>query len=111
MINIELELVSDVNLDQALGILARTLVTGRRSHRAAAVTGRPRSPGRGMAVEACSKTSPACPQASRCHGSSAARHAITRIGRATEWQTPHNNLRRPKKAGKHKGNLPTLTEL
>ena len=39
MINIELELVSDVNLDQALGILARTLVTGRRSHRAAAVTG------------------------------------------------------------------------
>jgi hypothetical protein len=34
MVNIELELVSDVNLDQALCILARTLASGRRSHRA-----------------------------------------------------------------------------
>ena len=34
MANIELELVSDVNLDQALRILARTLASGRRSHRA-----------------------------------------------------------------------------
>ena len=41
MINIELELVSDVNLDQALGILARTLVTGRRSHRAGAWRSKP----------------------------------------------------------------------
>jgi hypothetical protein len=30
MINIELELVSDVNLDQALSVLARTLAAGRR---------------------------------------------------------------------------------
>ncbi len=36
MANIELELVSDVNLDQALRILARTLASGRRSHRAGA---------------------------------------------------------------------------
>jgi hypothetical protein len=36
MINIELELVSDVNLDQALCILARTLAAGRRTHRAGA---------------------------------------------------------------------------
>jgi hypothetical protein len=36
MINIELELVSDVNLDQALSILARTLAAGRRTHRAGA---------------------------------------------------------------------------
>jgi hypothetical protein len=36
MINIELELVSDVNLDQALSILARTLAAGRRPHRAGA---------------------------------------------------------------------------
>jgi hypothetical protein len=34
MVNIELELVSDVNLDQAFCILARTLAVGRRSHRA-----------------------------------------------------------------------------
>jgi hypothetical protein len=34
MINIELELVSDVNLDQALSILARPLAAGRRTHRA-----------------------------------------------------------------------------
>jgi hypothetical protein len=33
MVNIELELVSDVNLDRALCILARTLAAGRRSHR------------------------------------------------------------------------------
>ncbi len=36
MINIELELVSDVNLDQALSVLARTLAAGRRTHRAGA---------------------------------------------------------------------------
>jgi hypothetical protein len=36
MINIELELVSDVNLDQALCTLARTLTAGRRTHRAGA---------------------------------------------------------------------------
>ena len=36
MINIELELVGDVNLDQALCILARTLTAGRRTHRAGA---------------------------------------------------------------------------
>ena len=36
MTNIELELVSDVNLDQALGVLARTLAAGRRTHRAGA---------------------------------------------------------------------------
>jgi len=34
MKNIELDLVSDVNLDQALSILARTLAAGRRTHRA-----------------------------------------------------------------------------
>ena len=34
MVNIELEFVSDVNLDQAFRILARTLAAGRRSHRA-----------------------------------------------------------------------------
>lgn len=34
--NIELALVSDVNLDQALSAVARTLVSGRRSHRAGA---------------------------------------------------------------------------
>ena len=34
MVNIDLELVSDVNLDQALCVLARTLAAGRRSHRA-----------------------------------------------------------------------------
>ena len=34
--NIELELVSDVNLDQALSVLARTLAAGRRTHRAGA---------------------------------------------------------------------------
>lgn len=34
MVNIELVVVSDVNLDQALCILARTLAAGRRSHRA-----------------------------------------------------------------------------
>ncbi len=36
MTNIELELISDVNLDQAFCILARTLAAGRRSHRAGA---------------------------------------------------------------------------
>jgi hypothetical protein len=36
MINLELELVSDVNLDQALSVLARTLAAGRRTHRAGA---------------------------------------------------------------------------
>jgi len=36
MTNIELELVSDVNLDQALCTLARTLAAGRRTHRAGA---------------------------------------------------------------------------
>jgi hypothetical protein len=36
MINIDLELVSDVNLDQAFSILARTLAAGRRTHRAGA---------------------------------------------------------------------------
>ena len=36
MTNIELELVSDVNLDQALCVLARTLAAGRRTHRAGA---------------------------------------------------------------------------
>ena len=34
MVNIELELVSDVNLDQAFCAVARTLAAGRRSHRA-----------------------------------------------------------------------------
>lgn len=34
MINIELDLVSDVNLDQALSVLARTFAVGRRTHRA-----------------------------------------------------------------------------
>ena len=34
MVNIELELVSDVNVDQAFCILARTLAAGRSSHRA-----------------------------------------------------------------------------
>jgi hypothetical protein len=41
MVNIELELVSDVNLDQALYILARTLAAGRRSHRAGAWRSKP----------------------------------------------------------------------
>ena len=36
MVNIELELISDVNLDQAFCVLARTLATGRRTHRAGA---------------------------------------------------------------------------
>ena len=36
MANIELELVSDINLDQALCALARTLAVGRRTHRAGA---------------------------------------------------------------------------
>ncbi len=36
MVNIELELISDVNLDQAFCILARTLASGRRTHRAGA---------------------------------------------------------------------------
>jgi hypothetical protein len=36
MTNIELELVSDINLDQALCALARTLAAGRRTHRAGA---------------------------------------------------------------------------
>ena len=39
--NIELELVSDVNLDQALCILARTLAAGRRTHRAGAWRSKP----------------------------------------------------------------------
>ena len=34
MVNIELELVSDVNLDQASCAVARTLAAGRCSHRA-----------------------------------------------------------------------------
>ncbi len=41
MINIELELISDVNLDQAFCILARTLASGRRSHRAGAWRSKP----------------------------------------------------------------------
>jgi hypothetical protein len=41
MINLELELVSDVNLDQALGVLARTLAAGRRTHRARAWRAKP----------------------------------------------------------------------
>jgi len=41
MMNIELELVSDVNLDQALCILARTLASGRRTHRAFAWRSKP----------------------------------------------------------------------
>ena len=36
MTHIELELVSDVNLDQALCVLASTLAAGRRTHRAGA---------------------------------------------------------------------------
>jgi hypothetical protein len=36
VVNIELELISDVNLDQAFCILARTLASGRRTHRAGA---------------------------------------------------------------------------
>jgi len=36
MTNIELELVSDINLDQAFCVLARTLAAGRRTHRAGA---------------------------------------------------------------------------
>ncbi len=36
MTNIELELVSDINLDQALWVLARTLAAGRSTHRAGA---------------------------------------------------------------------------
>jgi hypothetical protein len=36
MANIELELVSDINLDQALCVLARTFGAGRRTHRAGA---------------------------------------------------------------------------
>ncbi|HEV3196735.1 MAG TPA: dATP/dGTP diphosphohydrolase domain-containing protein [Bryobacteraceae bacterium] len=36
MTNIELELVSDINLDQAFGVLVRTLAAGRRTHRAGA---------------------------------------------------------------------------
>ena len=41
MMNIELELVSDVNLDQAFRILARTLAAGRRTHRAGAWRSKP----------------------------------------------------------------------
>jgi hypothetical protein len=41
MINIELEFVSDVNLDQALSILARTLAAGGRTHRAGAWRSKP----------------------------------------------------------------------
>jgi Domain of unknown function (DUF5664) len=41
MINIELELVSDVNLDQALSVVARTLGAGRRTHRAGAWRSKP----------------------------------------------------------------------
>ena len=41
MINIELELVGDVNLDQALCTLARTLAAGRRTHRAFAWRSKP----------------------------------------------------------------------
>jgi hypothetical protein len=36
MTNIELELVSDINLDQAFLVLARTLAAGRSTHRAGA---------------------------------------------------------------------------
>ncbi|MGO9057828.1 MAG: dATP/dGTP diphosphohydrolase domain-containing protein [Candidatus Binataceae bacterium] len=41
MINLELELVSDVNLDQAFRILARTLAAGRHTHRAGAWRSKP----------------------------------------------------------------------
>jgi len=41
VVNIELELISDVNLDQAFCILARTLATGRRTHRAGAWRSKP----------------------------------------------------------------------
>jgi len=41
MISIELELVSDVNFDQALCTLARTLTAGRRTHRAGAWRSKP----------------------------------------------------------------------
>lgn len=41
MINIELELVSDVNLDQAFDTLARTLTAGRCTHRAGAWRSKP----------------------------------------------------------------------
>jgi hypothetical protein len=54
MVNIELELVSDVNLDQAFCAVARTLAAGRRSHRAGV-----------WPVKVSPKASPPCPQASR----------------------------------------------
>ena len=41
MVNIELELISGVNLDQAFCILARTLASGRRTHRAGAWRSKP----------------------------------------------------------------------
>jgi len=41
VVNIELELISDVNLDQAFCILARTLASGRRTHRAGAWRSKP----------------------------------------------------------------------
>ncbi|MGO9061271.1 MAG: dATP/dGTP diphosphohydrolase domain-containing protein [Candidatus Binataceae bacterium] len=41
MTNIELELVSDVKLDQAFCVLARTLAAGRRTHRAGAWRSKP----------------------------------------------------------------------
>jgi hypothetical protein len=54
MTNIELELVSDINLDQAFLVLARTLAAGRSTHRA-----------RGLAAKTDPKAPPACAQASR----------------------------------------------
>ena len=41
MVNIELELISDVNLDQAFCILARTFASGRRTHRPGAWRSKP----------------------------------------------------------------------
>jgi hypothetical protein len=41
VVNIELELISDVNLDQAFCILARTLAAGRGTHRAGAWRSKP----------------------------------------------------------------------
>jgi len=41
VVNIELELVSDVNLNQAFRILARTLAAGRSTHRAGAWRSKP----------------------------------------------------------------------
>ena len=54
MVNIELELVSDVNLDQAFCV--RSPHTCRWASQ---------SPGRGLAVKISPKASPPCPQASR----------------------------------------------